>query len=148
MSTLKYPFADLDLAQRLERTEARANVDFVEARAKAFPDWGAAWIDVAGAFAMFDGPGSPLTQTFGLGMSGPIAAEHLDEIERFFFERGADVFHEVCPLADPTTFALLSERGYKAIEFSNVLTGRLVRTCAWAQPATSRFKYGAFEPMK
>ena len=121
MSSLNYPFADLDLARRLERIEARANADFVEARAKAFPDWGAKWIEVAGARAMFDGPASPVTQTFGLGMSGPIGTEQLDQIERFLFERGADVFHEVCPFADPTTFALLSERGYTAVEFSNVL---------------------------
>ena len=62
-----YPFADIDLARRLERTEAQGNVDFVEARAKAFPDRGATWIEVAGTYAMFDGVGSPLTQTFGLG---------------------------------------------------------------------------------
>ena len=28
------------------------------------------WIEVAGARAMFDGVGSPVTQTFGLGLSG------------------------------------------------------------------------------
>lgn len=118
---MRYPFADLDLARRLERTEARGNVGFIEARAKAFPDLGAKWIEVAGTSAMFDGPGSPVTQTFGLGMSGPLSAEQFEEIEQFFLRRGADVFHEVCPLADPATFALLAERGYKPIEFSNVL---------------------------
>jgi GNAT superfamily N-acetyltransferase len=116
-----YPFADLELARRLERTEARSNAGFVEARAKAFPNVGAEWIEVAGTFAMFDGAGSPITQTFGLGMFEPVSAEDFDRLEVFFTERGADVFHEVCPLADPTTFALLSERGYKPIEFSNVL---------------------------
>ena len=118
---MKYPFADLELARSLERTEARGSVGFVEARAKMFPDLGAKCIEVAGTSAMFDGPGSPVTQTFGLGMFEPLNAVHFEEIERFFLARGADVFHEVCPLADPTTFALLSERGYKPIEFSNVL---------------------------
>lgn len=118
---MKYPFADLDLARRLERTEARSSAGFVEARAKAFPEVGAEWIEVAGTFAIFDGAGSPTTQTFGLGMFEPLSAEYFDRLEQFFTERGADVFHEVCPLADPTTFALLSERGYKPIEFSNVL---------------------------
>jgi len=118
---VKYPFADLELARRLERTEARGNAHFVEARARVFPELGAKWIDVAGTYAMFDGPGSPVTQTFGLGMSEPLTTKQFDELEQFFFTRGADVFHEVCPLADPTTFALLSERGYKPIEFSNVL---------------------------
>jgi hypothetical protein len=118
---MNYPFADLELARRLERTESLSNAGFVEARAKAFPDVGAEWTEVAGTYAMFDGAGSPVTQTFGLGMFEPLTPENLDQIEMFFLERGADVFHEVCPLADPSTFALLSERGYKPIEFSNVL---------------------------
>jgi GNAT superfamily N-acetyltransferase len=118
---MKYPFADLDLARRLERTEARGSAGFVEARAEAYPDLGAKWIEVAGTSAMFDGPGSPVTQTFGLGMFEALNAEHFEALEQFFIDRGADVFHEVCPLADPATFALLSERGYKPIEFSNVL---------------------------
>ena len=118
---MNYPFADLDLARRLERTEAVSNAGFVEARNEAFPDVGAKWIEVASAYAMFDGAGSPCTQTFGLGMFEPLTAEHFEQLEQFFFERGADTFHEVCPLADPSTFELLSERGYKPIEFSNVL---------------------------
>lgn len=118
---MRYPFADLELARRLERTEGQGNVDFIEARQKAFPDWSAEWLEVAGTRAMFDGVGSPLTQTFGLGMFEPLTAEQLDEVEEFFVSRGSDVFHEVCPLADPTTFALLSKRGYAAMEFSNVL---------------------------
>jgi hypothetical protein len=65
---LRYPFVDVALARRLERTEARANAAFVESRARLAPDVGATWIEVAGAYAMFDGVGSPLTQTFGLGM--------------------------------------------------------------------------------
>jgi hypothetical protein len=118
---MNYPFADLELARRLERTEGQGNVDFIEARRKAFPEWGAEWIEVAGARAMVDGPGSPLTQTFGLGMFEALTAEQLDEIEQFFLKRDVDVFHEVCPLADPSTFVLLNERGYQPIEFSNVL---------------------------
>ena len=34
---MTYPFADIDLARRLGRTEARSNANFVEARTKAFP---------------------------------------------------------------------------------------------------------------
>ena len=116
-----YPFADIDLARRLERTEAHGSVQFVEARKKAFPDRGATWIEVAGTHAMFDGVGSPITQTFGLGVFEPITAEQLTEIEEFFQSRGAEVFHEVCPLADPSVFELIRERGYKPVEFSNVL---------------------------
>ena len=121
MTNLEYPFADIDLARRLERTEGRGNIEFIEARVKAFPDRGATWIEVAGTYAMFDGVGSPLTQTFGLGVFQPVSAAELDELEAFFRSRGATVFHEVCPLADPSVFALFKERGYHSVEFSNVL---------------------------
>lgn len=121
MNPLTYPFADLDLARRLELTEAHGNVLFVEARNRAFPDSGATWIEVAGTHAMFDGPTSPISQTFGLGILHPVTAENLNTIERFFKDRGAEVFHEVSPLADPTAFALMNERGYQPIEFTSVL---------------------------
>jgi len=118
---MAYQFADIDLARRLERAEAHGNVEFVEARKRAFPDRDAAWIEVAGTHAMFDGVGSPVTQTFGLGIFEPITAEQLNEIEEFFRSRGSEVFHEVCPLADPSVFDLIRERDYKPVEFSNVL---------------------------
>lgn len=121
MTDQTYPFADVLLARRLENAEAHGNVLFIEARAKAFPDSGAEWIEVAGTHAMFDGIGSPVTQTFGLGISQPITPADLGSIEHFFQDRGAEVLHEVSPLADPSTFDLLTERGYRPIEFTNVL---------------------------
>jgi GNAT superfamily N-acetyltransferase len=113
--------ADLALARRLERAEALANAEFVEARAAAFPDVGAEWIGVAGAHAMYDGADSPCTQTFGLGLFEPVTSADLDRVEQFFRQRGATVFHEVCPLADASFIQLLNERGYQPFEFSNVL---------------------------
>jgi GNAT superfamily N-acetyltransferase len=121
MTELAYPFADIDLARRLEKTEGLRNVEFVEARARAFPDLGATWIEVAGTYANFDGVGSHLTQTFGLGISEPVTSEQLDTIEEFFRTRGAEVFHEVCPLADASVWQLFRERNYQPVEFSNVL---------------------------
>jgi hypothetical protein len=112
---------DLALARRLERAEARGNAEFVEARARAFPEIGAQWIEVAGAYAMYDGAGSPCTQTFGLGMFDPVSSAELDKLEKFFLDRGAEVFHEVCPLADASLVTLLNERGYQPMEFSSVL---------------------------
>lgn len=116
-----YPFADIDLARRLERAEAQGNVNFVEARAEAFPDRGATWLEVAGTYAMFDGIGSPVTQTFGLGVYEPVGEDQMETIEDFFRSRGSEIFHEVCPLADPSTFEMIRTRSYRPIEFSNVL---------------------------
>ena len=117
----QFLFADLDLARRLERAEGRANASFVEARARAFPEVGAEWIEVDGTYAMFDGVGSPLTQTFGLGMFAPITESGLDRLEKFFTDRGAEVFHEVSPLADDSAIELLSARAYRPIEFTSVM---------------------------
>lgn len=119
--SLAYPHSDLALARRLERTEARANAAFVETRARLEPDSGARWLEVAGAYAMFDGVGSPLTQSFGLGLFETIGEAELESLEGFFRDRGADIFHEVSPLADPALPALLGARGYRPIEFTSVL---------------------------
>lgn len=113
--------SDRRLSQILERTEARANADFVETRARLEPACGAEWIEVGGTYAMFDGVESPLTQTFGLGIFEDASEEHLDKIEGFFKERGAPVFHEVSPMADPSLISLLNERSYKPIELTSVM---------------------------
>lgn len=113
--------ADHALACRLERAEMCANARFVEARARVAPDSGAQWIEVAGAYAMFDAPNSPCTQTFGLGLFQMPTAADMDRIETFFKDRGAAVMHEVSPLADKAMLAMLHERGYRPVELSNVL---------------------------
>ncbi len=61
---------------------------FVEARCRLTPGSDATWIKVSGTYAMFDGPNSPVTQTFGLGLYAPLTTADLDLIERFFQERG------------------------------------------------------------
>lgn len=114
-------FSDLNLARRLEKAEAEINVGFVETRARVSPEVGAGWIEVAGAYAMFDGAASPLTQTFCLGLFAPITHDKMATIEEFFRERGAPIFHEVSPLVDPALTSLLNERGYQPHEFTSVM---------------------------
>jgi GNAT superfamily N-acetyltransferase len=112
---------DHALARRLERAEAASTAAFVEARARLTPASGATWRDVSGTYAMFDGVGSPITQTFGLGLFAPASAADLATLEAFYDERGADVFHEVSPLADVALLELLSDRGYRPIELTSVM---------------------------
>lgn len=116
-----YPFADLALARRLERAEAQSNIDFVEARSRAFPESRAQHLEVAGTHAMFDGVDSPLTQTFGLGMEQAVAPEDMHRLEGFFTELDAPVFHEVSPLADPSALDCLNRGGYEPFEFTSVM---------------------------
>jgi GNAT superfamily N-acetyltransferase len=78
-------------------------------------------MECAGAYALFDGVGSPLTQTFCLGLFATPTAADLDTIERFFDERGAAVMHEVSPMVPPETLELLVARGYRPVELTSVM---------------------------
>jgi GNAT superfamily N-acetyltransferase len=114
-------FSDTALSRRLERAEATAAAKFIEARSRTTPQSGAEWIEVAGTYAMFDGKDSPLTQTFGLGVFTEPTAQDLDQLEAFFCRRGAQVCHEVSPLAGVELAAALTVRGYHPIEFTSVM---------------------------
>jgi hypothetical protein len=111
----------LALARRLERAEASACAAYVDARRAVEPGAGAEWIEVAGAYAMFDGVGSPLTQSFGIGIFEPFLEAELGRVEAFFGERGSGAFHEVCELADSRSATLIEQRGYNRIEESIVM---------------------------
>ncbi|MFM9903177.1 MAG: hypothetical protein ACKVQJ_01240 [Pyrinomonadaceae bacterium] len=114
-------YIDRDFSEKIERAEARSNSDFVETRARLQPESGAAWIEVGGAYAMFDGVESPCTQTFGLGIFDEITEKHFEELEEFFHQKGAPVFHEVSPMADSSLMPMLNERGYQPIELTSVM---------------------------
>ena len=114
-------FSDLILSRRLERAEGKACIRFAEARRRLFPDSGAEWIEFAGAYAVFDGVDSPVTQSFGLGIFEELSSTSLDVIERFFLDRGAQVRHEVSPLVGVATLDLLCVRQYRPIEISSVM---------------------------
>jgi len=113
--------SDHSLACRLEQAEAVANARFVDTRARLVPDSGAEWIEVAGAYAMYDGPHSPCTQSFGLGLFQLPTASDMEKLETFFKERAAPVLHEVCPLADKALIPMLNQRGYRPVELSQVM---------------------------
>lgn len=114
-------FADAPLARRLETTEGYGNAAFIDAQARREPYSGAIRTTIAGTLVMFAGVGSPITQTFCLGMHERPSEKDFSTIERFFTSRGSPVFHEVCPHAGADLYATLAGRGYKPIELSNVM---------------------------
>lgn len=132
------PPIDLVLATRLERAEGAANARFVEARARVSPAHGAEWRDIDGTWAMFDGVGSPLTQTFGLGMNRAVSDDTLAAVERFYADRGSGTEHEVSPLAQGAPLAVLAGRGYHPIELTDVLV-RALTAADDAAPAAGAF---------
>jgi len=129
---------DVALSQRLERAEAKASAAYVESRAHTAPSLGAEWRDFDGTYAMFDGVGSPLSQTFGFGLFSPPTSAQLETIESFFRDRGAEVFHEVSPLADPAVLGLMAERGYHPIELTSVMHLRLKHSRGRSQREPAR----------
>jgi len=121
-------FMDLELARRLERTEAAIATSFIPVQQRLAPERGAVWQDFGGTYAIFDGPESPLSQTFGLGLFAPTTPDHLAAIEAFFATRATPTAHEVSPLAGAEPQALLADRGYRPCELSTVLIQELAPT--------------------
>lgn len=118
--------ADVALARRIEAGHAQS------ARAYA---GGANIEQIAGGWAIFRQPDSPITQAIGIGMQGPVAAAELDRMEAFFHARGSAAVIDLCTLADESVLGMIQERGYTLREISNVLARRLDREEPFAEPA-------------
>ncbi|HKA22269.1 MAG TPA: hypothetical protein VKN18_28585 [Blastocatellia bacterium] len=118
-------FADLELARRLEMTDALAAVEFARSWARLNSFTGNSFIAVAGGYGGFGGVESPLTQAFGLGLTGPVTEDDMSAIEEFYNSNGAPVNIESCPLADMSLLTLFNARGYRPIEYSNVFAREL-----------------------
>ncbi len=114
-------FSDLALSQRLERTEGFACSRFAEAQRLLSPTCGAEWIESGGAYAVFNGVDSPVTQSFGLGLFEQLTPESLQLMENFFLDRGTAAVHEVSPFAGVAALDLLCRRNYSPVELSSVL---------------------------
>ena len=115
------PFADQDLARRVEEAWAYLGVENARAQARLNPDSGATSLPIGGGFAVYMGPGSPLSQVQGVGLYGPVGDDELEQMEAFYRERRSPVQLELASLADPTLLAILSRRGYRACEQTHVL---------------------------
>jgi GNAT superfamily N-acetyltransferase len=127
-------FADLTLARRLETTDALAGVEFARSWARFNEFTGEAFLPIAGGHAGFGGVDSPLTQAFGLGLNGPVTEAEMAALEDFYRGHKSAVNIETCPLADPSLLKLLNERGYRPIEYSNVLVRELAGLDSQARP--------------
>lgn len=116
-------FVDMELARRLELaghpdflSEGDTEISNVELKRP-----GDVRIAVGGGVAEFRGVNSPVTQAEGLGLNGPVSEEDMERMEKFYRCRGSAVFIEVCPMADPGFIEMLGKRGYRVLEFSNML---------------------------
>lgn len=123
-------FLTEELAAKLENSEAMAAVECAESVNTHNP--GSAAIEpIAGGYAIYTGPESPITQAVGLGMNGPVTSAEFDQLEKFYFSRNEPSRIETCTLADLSLFGLYGERGYRATEFSSVLGRPIDATAAF-----------------
>ena len=114
-------FADLNLARKLEHNDAILCTEYSRAHAQIYPEAAATSMQIMGGYATFAGVDSPLTQAFGLGLSGEVSEAELDTLEDFYRSRNAPVNIELCPLADTKLRQILMQRGYRITEYSNAL---------------------------
>ena len=121
-------FADITLARRIERLGASSQRQFVAAYERHFPDLHAAALEVEGGVAAFLEHGSPVNGAVALGLDGPVEADSLVKVERFFRERGERPLIAVAPLVDPSLTKLLEMRGWAPSAFENVLVRRIEPT--------------------
>jgi GNAT superfamily N-acetyltransferase len=110
---------DTALVRELELASAVTAKHCVVAAKHNHPEY--EYLDWCGGIAAFTGVGSPITQLIGAGLGVAVTAKDLDELERFFFDRGADVAIELAPYIHPSFLELLKARPYRLEEFSNVL---------------------------
>jgi GNAT superfamily N-acetyltransferase len=111
----------LDLALELELAEAQAAVECAQQSLALQPNSSSAVEPLAGGYAVFCGPGNPVTQAVALGLHGPVSADEFDKLESFYSTRNEPVRVETCPLADATLFEHYKSRNYYVSEFSNVM---------------------------
>lgn len=112
---------DLTLARRTELAEAANGFAFSEGAPAGVIEAEA----IAGGCAVFAGVGSPITHALGIGMNGPLDEAEFDRLEDFFRRRGSACLIDLCPMADPSVVDFVIKRGYKVIEFNNLMLKRL-----------------------
>ncbi len=66
-----------------------------------------------------------MTHALGIGMDGPVSTEEFDGMEEFFQSRGSASLIDLCPLADATVIEQVMSRGYRVIEFNNLMLRHL-----------------------
>lgn len=78
-------------------------------------------LELCGGVLCFSGVGSWSNQGCGLGLDGPVADQEIDQLVDFYVSRGVQPQLEVCPFADDSLLAGLSQRGFVLKEFENVM---------------------------
>ncbi|MEV0251402.1 GNAT family N-acetyltransferase [Nocardia sp. NPDC050712] len=113
-------FCSTELAARIERAETDL-ISTGSARASERLGGAGFTIPLAGGVAACVEPGSPLNKVAGLGFDGVPSTAELGDLEKRYAAAATPVQVELAHLADPSLAELLTERGYRLVNFENVL---------------------------
>ncbi len=112
-------FCSVEMAARIERAECQLLVDACQNVARRLGSILAT--PIAGGFAAFTEPDSPLNKVTGLGFAGAFDEAAWVAIEAAHAERQAPVQVELATLAEPGIARLLTQRGFELVSVENVL---------------------------
>jgi GNAT superfamily N-acetyltransferase len=120
-NTIPPVFADVSLAARIDRAEARLCADIADFVGANRPDVGSAAVPISGGLAVYVSPSSPVNKVIGLALDTPLDLEALERIETDWQRKGEPVRIELAVLTDPSVGGVLTDRGYRLHGFEHVL---------------------------
>ncbi|HEY1976017.1 MAG TPA: hypothetical protein VGG89_05725 [Candidatus Baltobacteraceae bacterium] len=115
------PLPTRELAALIEASECRLLRGFLESAKRFRPDGGFDCLEIAGGLATFTGVGSPLSQATSIALNDPVTGAEIEQLTRFYRDRGAPPRVWVNPLADPSLERELAGAAYVPRVRNNVL---------------------------
>jgi hypothetical protein len=116
------PFVDQDVAAQLEGVWALELVNYAETLKRLGLRPSAATEPIGDGVCVYTSPDLPVNRAAGMGLTSPVTAGQMEEIEHFFADREVPTQLDLCPLADPSLLELAAERRYHVVRFLDVLS--------------------------
>ncbi len=110
----------MDLARRLEASDANHAAEYVRARLLSDPQFPGDICRIAGGMAIRSGPDSPINFAVGIGLGVGVSAADVQAIEEFFLTAATPPLFKLSPWADRELWSLLKSQGYGVSDFLNV----------------------------
>ena len=114
-------FADVSLAARIDRAEARLCGDIASFVRTARPEAESTVIPISGGLAVYVSRSSPVNKVIGLALDCELDVDTLAGIETEWQRKGEPVRIELAVLTDSSVGGVLTDRGYRLHGFENVL---------------------------
>ena len=81
------------------------------------PETKIASAEIAGGYLAFSGSDIPLTRAIGVGTTGPVNKDEIDQVETFFRSRNSPVNIVISERTHPSLENVLASRGYEANDY-------------------------------